>query len=109
MPSGGTSSTEQITCITSFPGKNTASVRAARNGNLLKNTRAERLSRRGAESKGSRNSRCIPKVHYMMGRDDAHDHCTVVGSGLGNRGLSAKAGAEALSDAGRGESARRRG
>src|SRR4051812_27591630 len=99
MPSGGTSRAAQTTCIISLPGTNTASVMVARNGSRVKNIPAERPNRRGAESKGSCNSRCIPKVHYMMGRDDAH-HCFILaGVRAAAVGLPQNPGAEALSDA----------
>src|SRR5689334_17633740 len=104
-PSGGTSSARHTDCSTSFPGKNTASVTEARKGKRVKNTRADRRSRRAAESNGSSNSRCILKVHYMMGGDDAHDH-NIVGhpcSRLG--GMPLETGAEALPDARRGQGA----
>ena len=56
IPSGGTSRTAQTSCATNLPGTKTASVTDARNGSRAKNTRADRASRRGAESNGRSNS-----------------------------------------------------
>src|SRR3954447_18103466 len=99
MPSGGTSSAAQTNCATSLPGMKTANVTDTRNGSRLKNTRAERPKTRGAESNGCRNSRCIPKDHYMMGEDAAHDPYPVAGRQPRPGRLPLETGGEALSDA----------
>src|SRR4051812_14511442 len=101
MPSGAMPSRYAASWNSSFPGMNTVSEIVARNGRFARNTRAERHSSCGAESKDWTSARSIPEVPLYDGRDDAHLHTPAAGARPRDHGVSQEGRVQAISHAGR--------